>query len=113
MPRSFYSKWLCKGTKGVNAFKHPWAIIEHRRQFCWINGPFSEMGRILKKIREERCDAALLHPISSNYWTSMLCSLPVKPSIPVTTAQITAGYRLPDSKKTLNFTKLAGSIIIW
>ena len=113
VPHSFYSKWLCKGTQGVNAFGHPWAVIGQRRQFCWINGPFSEMGRILKKIREEKCDAAVLHPISSSYWTGMLGSLPVRARIPVTSAQITAGYRLPDSKKTLNFTKLEVSIILW
>jgi hypothetical protein len=71
------------------------------------------MGRILKKVKEEKCDAALLHPVSSSYWTGMLCSLSVKVRLSATTAQITAGYQLPDSKKALNFAKLAVSIILW
>lgn len=105
---SFYSKvrkaWMPRASLGSH-----WAdeavLLDQ-----WA---FSEMGRILKKSREEKCDAELLHPVSSSYCTGMLCSLPVKARLPVTTAQITAGYRLPDSKKTLNFSKLAVSIILW
>ena len=103
VPGRFYSKWLCKDTLGVDAFGHSWAA----------NGPFSDMGRILKKIREERCDAALLHPVSSSYWAGMLCSLPVKAQIHVTTAHIAAGIRQPSCGNTLNFAKLTVSIILW
>ena len=113
VPGRFYSKWLCHGTLGVDAFGHPWAAIGQDRQFCWVNGPFSDMGRILKKIREERCDAAVLHPVSSSYWAGVLHSLPVKAQIPITTAQVTVGVRLPDTEKTLRFTRLTVSIILW
>ena len=103
---SFYSKWQCKGTRGVDAFRHPWAIVGDQWSIL-------RDGQDLKKIKEERCDAAVLHPVSSSYWAAMLHSLPVKATLPVCTAQITAGYRLPDSKKSLNFTKLLVSVILW
>lgn len=75
---AFYSRWDCLGSSGVDAFRHPWAHRDGVRQFCYINGPFGSMGTILKKIREERCDALLIYPARHQYWRAMLCSLPIQ-----------------------------------
>ena len=113
VPGRFYSKWLCKGTLGVDAFTHPWATREGIRQFCWINGPFAHLGRIFKKIREEQCDAVVIHPRGNAHWISLLRHLPVKDTVLLSSGQCKRGQRLPDSKPNLRPGKMGASIIIW
>ena len=98
----FYSKWMCPGTSRGG-----------QRQLCWINGPFSQLGRILKKIREEKCDAVLIHPKSSAYWMGMLKHLPVRERLLVPTWQCKRGHRLPENTPDLRHAKLTAAIIIW
>ncbi|BDA41867.1 hypothetical protein COCOBI_02-6620 [Coccomyxa sp. Obi] len=109
----FYSKWLCKGTLGVDAFVQPWVTIRGQRQFCWINGPFSQMGRIIKKIREERCDAVLIYPRGAAHWLGMLKYLPVRDTVLIPASRIQRGHRLPKAKTDLRGTRLGAAIIIW
>lgn len=78
VPEAFYSRWDCLGSPGVDAFRHPWAHRAGVRQLCYINGPFGSMGMILKKVREERCDALLIYPARHLFWRAMLQSLPVQ-----------------------------------
>ncbi len=48
---SFYSKFYCPGSKGVDAMIHPWATSEALglAGLVFINGPFSMMGAIISK----------------------------------------------------------------
>lgn len=49
VPGAFYSRYLCPGTLGVNAFAHPWAALQGQRQLAYIYGPFGRMGAILER----------------------------------------------------------------
>lgn len=62
VPGRFYSRYFCEGTLGVNALRHPWAILDGLRQFCLIHGPFGLLPLIVKKLAEEQCNGVLIYP---------------------------------------------------
>ena len=72
---------------------------------CFCNGPFDCMGRILRKVLDERVDVALVYPVWPRYWMGLLrqlrsmgvvredFALPRRPDM------FTAGARVPTSRK--------------
>ncbi|KAL0035811.1 hypothetical protein WJX77_003788 [Trebouxia sp. C0004] len=76
---SVYSKFLCPGTKGVDAMVHPCSLHDQQgnRMLAFINGPFHLMGRIIRKIKDEQADCILTGPAWSKHWVAMLHTLPV------------------------------------
>ena len=75
---TFYSKYACPGTSGVDAFRHPWAYNPSTgaRHLAYINGPFDKIGMIVRKIREERVDCILVAPVWPRHWVAMLQRMP-------------------------------------
>ena len=79
---SFYSRYWCEGCLGVDAFRRAWAALSQgpgmdaeQRQYCFINGPFDQMGRIMKKIVEEECDGILIYPDWPKQWRATISKL--------------------------------------
>ena len=76
VPGSFYSRFLCPGTKGVDAMLQPWSYdADGSKLLLDINGPFHCMGQIIRRIRDEQVDCILLVPAGSRYWLAMLLAL--------------------------------------
>ena len=82
MAGSFYSKFWCPGSKGVEAFDHRWDV-DHRgnRHLAFINGPFSSMGNILKRVREQRVDCVVIAPVWPRPWQALWAHLPVQATL--------------------------------
>ena len=59
----------------------PWTTPDIRRPFRWVNGPFSEMAAIIKKIHQERADCILIAPDWPKDWVAAMRSLPVKAAV--------------------------------
>ena len=76
----FYSRLWCLGTAGVDGFLQCWGWNEAigRREMCYIYGDFTEMGRILRKIRNEKADCVVVYPAWPRHWGTMWEGLPVK-----------------------------------
>lgn len=64
----FFCRWFCPGTAGINSFEQRWDWYwcktqnKWRRHMGFYNGPFDCMGRILRKILDERADVVLVYP---------------------------------------------------
>ncbi len=59
VPGRFYSRYDCPGSLGVDAFQHPWGVIDGQRQLAYIHGPIygpdkvqngQTFDRILQKV---------------------------------------------------------------
>lgn len=80
LPR-FFSRWFCPGTAGIDAFAQRWDWFwcpgqeRWRRHMGYCNGPFTCMGRILRKIIDERADVALVYPQWPRSWRWLLMKL--------------------------------------
>lgn len=66
----FFSRWQCPGSSGVDGYTQPWPkesiedsvdkkINDRQLVWCWL-GPFADVGQLLKKIQQERCDTILI-----------------------------------------------------
>lgn len=66
VPNRFYSRFMCPGSQGVDAFKHAWAWDvkggEFKRRLCFCNPPFGLLAEVIAKIVEERVDVVLIYP---------------------------------------------------
>ena len=75
----FFSRHYCPGTSGINAFSQRWDCYwaggRWHRHFGLCNGPFTCLGRILRKITDERADVALVYPCWPRYWQQLLLQL--------------------------------------
>jgi hypothetical protein len=81
---AFYSRFHCEGTSGVDAFTHPWTLgttPSQPRALVWVNGPFQDMGAIIRKILQEKVDAILIRPEWPRGWKATLAQLPVVTSV--------------------------------
>ena len=77
----WFSKFSAPGSSGVDGFILPWENADGTKAFCFVNGPYSLMGEILRKITWERTDCILITPGWSKYWTSMLSALPISRTV--------------------------------
>jgi hypothetical protein len=61
----FYSLHWCQKTSGVNSFVFDWSADN-----CWIHAPFRLIGKIWRKLSEERAKATIIVPLwtSSTWW---------------------------------------------
>jgi hypothetical protein len=75
---TFYSLYLCPGTAGVDGFLQPWLTPTNPHPFCWVNGPFSDMAAIIRKLISERADCILIAPDWPKDWVAMLPTLPIR-----------------------------------
>lgn len=102
VPR-FYSRYWCPGTLGVNAFLHPWALnqVSGDRELCYINGDFSRMGEILRKVIDERVNCAIVYPDWPRCWQVMWGSMPVRTcyTLPRRNDLCVPGARVDPSKR--------------
>lgn len=83
VPEAFYSKYLCPGSKGVDAMVHPWNIQSTSlgKLLIYINGPFHPMGAIVRKIRDDKVDCILIGPRWPRHWVATLHSMPVRKAV--------------------------------
>lgn len=106
----FYSRWWCPGTSGVDAFLQRWDRYFHetgtaRRHMGFCNPPFDCMGRVLRKIIDERADVVLIYPVWPRYWRGMLSHLMSKGvvradwELPHMNSLFVAGARVPAARK--------------
>jgi hypothetical protein len=49
-----------------------------QRELCYINGDFSQMGRIVAKVAKDRADCVVVYPDWPRYWRATLEALPIK-----------------------------------
>ena len=80
----WYSQYSAPGSAGVDGFTLPWTNDDGSKAFCFVHGPYSMMGKVLKKVAYEKVDCILIAPAWPQYWVAMLQSLPI-----VATAEIT------------------------
>ena len=73
-------------------FTLPWTNNDGSKAFCFVHGPYSMMGKVLKKVAYEKVDCILIAPAWPQYWVAMLQSLPI-----VATAEI-AGDAVPGKR---------------
>jgi hypothetical protein len=61
----FYSLHWCRGTSGVNSFVFDWSA-----DIYWIHAPFRLIGKIWRKLSDQRAKATIIVPIwtSSTWW---------------------------------------------
>ena len=79
VPGSFFSRHWCPGSCGVDAFAQGWAPPAEGEVPLWlINPPFDQMGRVIRKIQEERPDCLLVAPVWPRWWAAILRDLPVR-----------------------------------
>lgn len=77
VPGSFFSRYYCQGTSGVDAFNQQWARDSStgQRHFAFINGPFDKYGAVLRKIEQEKVDCLLIAPDWPRAWVATLQQL--------------------------------------
>ncbi len=106
----FFSRWWCPGTSGVDAFAQRWdryfdpqGLAKRHMAFC--NPPFECLGRVLRKLIDERVDAVLVYPAWPRYWRGMLSKLASKGvvktdyALPHQADLFVAGARVPAARK--------------
>ena len=78
VPGAFYSKFYCPGSKGVDAMIHPWTSSDAPglEGLAYIYGPFSLMGAIISKIKEEQVNCSLVGPNWPRSWMAVLHGMP-------------------------------------
>ena len=83
VPGSFFSKFLCPDSLGVNAWDQRWIRYtqDGSKQLVYINGPFEQMGAILSRVRDDRVDCILVGPQWPRYWQAILLQVPVKAKV--------------------------------
>jgi hypothetical protein len=61
----FYSLHWCRGTSGVNGF-----VFDRSADNCWIQAPSRLIGKIWRKLSDQRAKATIIAPlwISSTWW---------------------------------------------
>jgi hypothetical protein len=61
----FYSLHWCRGTAGVNGFVFDWSLDN-----CWIHAPFRLIGKIWRKLSDQKAKATIIIPLwsSSTWW---------------------------------------------
>lgn len=79
----WYSKYDAPGSAGVDGFTLPWVNPDGTKAFCFVNGPFQQMGQILEKIAFEMTDCILITPGWPKYWVALLKALPVVQTVEV------------------------------
>ena len=66
---TFFSRFYCPGTSGVDAFTYPW-----RHHNCWINPPFHLIGRVITKLKREKARATIVVPLwHRRVWWNRVC----------------------------------------
>ena len=80
VPRAFFSKYLCLDTAGVDAWNHKWVRYSDKgeKQLVHVNGPFDQMGAIVRKIKDEQVDCILVGPAWPRHWRALLNTMPVR-----------------------------------
>lgn len=123
VPGSFYSRYYCPGSLGVNAFAQQWAWAlgegTKTRRTCFCNGPFDRMADIVAKIVDERVDVALVYPVWPKSGRFQLESLgaPLKQvlDLPHQADLFKAGPRVPNraGKPKAPSYRVRLAVIIW
>ena len=73
----WFSQFLAPGSAGVDGFLQRWQTAYGRRAFCFVNGPFQLMGKVLAKLTRERADCVLVYPRWREPWCAQLAALPI------------------------------------
>ena len=63
--KKFYYVHWCRGTSGMNIFGFDWSLDN-----CWIHAPFRFIGKIWRKLKEQRAKPTIIFPLwtSSTWW---------------------------------------------
>ncbi len=79
VPHAFYSLYWNPNALGVDAFAQSWAPPEGGpRPLLYANPPFTQMGRVLRKIWDERPDCLVVLPTWPRAWRALLTGLPIR-----------------------------------
>ena len=79
----WYSLYNAPGSAGVDGFMQRWTNKDGSKAFCWINGPFHLMGRILAKVKEEEANGVLICPKWPKGWRAQLKGLPIVKTVTI------------------------------
>ena len=79
----WFSLFDAPGSAGVDGFLQKWREPDGARPFCFVNGPFNLMARVIQKIVYEQVDCILIYPNWNKPWRSQLEQLPVAASTQV------------------------------
>lgn len=61
----FYSRWMCPGSLGANAFLHDW-----QGENCWANPPFHLVGAVISHVLRTDATVTLIAPVwrAQQWW---------------------------------------------
>ena len=79
----WYSLYSAPGSAGVDGFLMPWVKADGTKAFCFVNGPYGKLCKIIGKIALERTSCILVVPSWAGNWKAQLAALPVKASIEI------------------------------
>ena len=96
---SYFSLYLGPGCIGIDAFKHSWSLPPD--QWAFINGPFDQMGSILRKVIDDKVDAVIIAPLWPRPWSALWSDLPVRhtASLPHRPDLLLPGSLVPANKR--------------
>lgn len=73
----WFSLFDAPGSAGVDGFLQRWREQDGTKPFCFVNGPFNLMAKVVQKIVYEQVDCILVYPNWNKPWRSQLEQLPV------------------------------------
>ena len=91
----WYSLYSAPGSAGVDGFLMPWVNLDGSKAFCFVNGPYGKLSRVLRKIALERTNCVLVVPSWSGCWKAQLAALPVRGSMEVKKIKGEKGTSIP------------------
>ena len=77
LPGRFFSRFWSPGALAVDAFAQDWGEWG-RDGLLYINPPFDQMGRVVRKVADDRPDCVLITPVWPRWWRVTLDGLPIK-----------------------------------
>jgi hypothetical protein len=117
--KRFYSRYAVPGSLGVDGMVQPWALdqVTGERELCLVNGDFSRMGDILRKVVAERADCVIVYPDWPRYWQVLWAQMPVRDcyTLPRRNDLCVPGPRVDPAKRRgrpPNY-KIKVAIVIW
>ena len=79
VPGAFYSRYWNPTALGIDGFARSWAPpTSGPAPFLYINPPFDQIGKVLRKVWEDRPDCVLIVPVWPRSWRALLHGLPIQ-----------------------------------
>lgn len=94
----WFSRYSAPGSSEVDGFILPWTNEVGSKAFRFVNGPFKQMGEILRKIMWEQTDCVLVAPGWPKSWVSMMQALPITRTVTTAPDKVVAHLQRGERK---------------